>query len=54
MLKLCGFQTYRVDQEDEVEPITDAACCMAFGGGNLQVAILLSQRMVDRTKPKGH
>ncbi len=24
---------------------------MAFGGGNMQIAILLSQRMVDRSKP---
>jgi len=54
VLKLCGFQVYRVDQAEDVEPITDAACRMAFGGGNMQVAILLSQRMVDRTKPKGH
>ena len=41
-------------QAKDVEPVTDAACRMAFGGGNMQVAILLSQRMVDRTKPKGH
>jgi len=27
---------------------------MAFGGGNPLVAILLAQRMVSRTKPKGH
>ncbi len=54
VLKLCGFQVYRVEQENDVEPVTDAACKMAFGGGNVQVAILLSQRMTDRTKPKGH
>jgi len=53
-LKLCGFQCYRIDNEADVESITDVACSMAFGGGNVQVAILLSQRMVDRTKPKGH
>jgi sulfopyruvate decarboxylase TPP-binding subunit len=54
VLKLCGFHCYRVEREDDVEPMTDAACKMAFGGGNFQVALLLSQRMVDRTKPKGH
>jgi len=54
VLKLCGFHTYRLDHEDDAEPVTDAACRMAFGGGNLPVAVLLSQRMVDRTKPKGH
>jgi sulfopyruvate decarboxylase TPP-binding subunit len=54
VLKLCGFQCYRIDQEGDVESVTDAACRMAFGGGNMQVAILLSQRMLDRTKPKGH
>jgi hypothetical protein len=27
---------------------------MAFGGGNMQVAVLLSQRMTDRNKPKSH
>jgi sulfopyruvate decarboxylase TPP-binding subunit len=53
-LKLCGFQTYRVEHEDDVEPVIDAACRTAFGGGNMQVAILLSQRMVERNKPKGH
>ena len=54
VLRLCGFQTYRVDHEDDVEPVTDAACRTAFGGGNLPAAVLLSQQMVDRTKPKGH
>jgi sulfopyruvate decarboxylase TPP-binding subunit len=53
VLKLCGFQCYRIENEADVESITEAACRMAFGGGNM-VAILLSQRMVDRTKPKGH
>ena len=52
--ELCGFQLYRVEHEADVESITDAACNMAFGGGNPQVAILLAQRMVSRTKPKGH
>jgi len=54
VLKLCGFHCYRVDNEADVEPITEAACKRAFGGGNPQVAILLGQQMVSRTKPKGH
>jgi sulfopyruvate decarboxylase TPP-binding subunit len=54
VLKHCGFQVYRVEQENDVEPVTDAACRMAFGGGNFQTAVLLSQRMTDRNKPKGH
>jgi sulfopyruvate decarboxylase TPP-binding subunit len=54
VLKHCGFQTYRIEREEDVEPITESACRMAFGGGNMQVAILLSQRMTDRNKPKGH
>jgi sulfopyruvate decarboxylase TPP-binding subunit len=53
VLNLCGFQVYRIDEEAEVEDTVDAACSMAFTGGNFQVAILLSQRMVDRNK-KGH
>lgn len=53
VLNLCGFQIYRIDEEAEVEAIVDAACSMAFTGGNFQVAILLSQRMVDRNK-QGH
>ena len=53
-LKLCGFLTYRIEREEDVEPITESACRMAFGGGNMQVAILLSQRMTDRNKPKSH
>jgi sulfopyruvate decarboxylase alpha subunit len=48
-LKLAGFTTYRVDHADEVEEIVAAGCNMAFGG-NFQVAILLSQRMVERGK----
>ena len=53
VLNLCGFQIYRIDDETEVEATVDSACRMAFSGGNFQVAILLSQRMVDRNK-KGH
>jgi len=48
-LKLCGFTTYRVDHAADVEEIVAAGCNMAFGG-NFQVAILLSQRMVERGK----
>jgi sulfopyruvate decarboxylase TPP-binding subunit len=52
-LRLAGFQTYRVEQEADVEPMVESACSMAFGGGNMQIAILLSQRMVDRSH-QGH
>jgi sulfopyruvate decarboxylase TPP-binding subunit len=54
VLTLCGFHCVRADKESDVEPIVDAACKMAFGGGRPQVAILLGQEMVSRTKPKGH
>ena len=54
VLKHCSFQTYRIEREEDVEPITESACRMAFGGSNMQVAILLSQRMTDRNKPKSH
>jgi sulfopyruvate decarboxylase TPP-binding subunit len=53
-LKLCGFLTYRIEREEDIEDILASGCKMAFGGGNLQVAILLSQRMLDRYKPEGH
>ncbi|HZO46154.1 MAG TPA: phosphonopyruvate decarboxylase [Xanthobacteraceae bacterium] len=53
-LKLCGFLTYRIEREEDIEDTVAAGCKMAFGGGNLQVAILLAQRMVDRSKPEGH
>jgi sulfopyruvate decarboxylase TPP-binding subunit len=52
-LKLCGFRIYRVDQEGDVEEIVAAACDMAFGG-NLQAAVLLSQRMINRMKGGHH
>lgn len=54
VLTLCGFHCVRVDKEADVESATDAACKLAFGGGRPQVAILLGQEMVSRTKPKGH
>jgi sulfopyruvate decarboxylase TPP-binding subunit len=47
-LKLAGFLTYRAEREEDVAEIVAAGCNMAFGG-NLQVAILLAQRMVDRS-----
>lgn len=53
-LKLCGFMTYRIEREEDIDEIVGAGCKMAFGGGHLQVAFLLAQRMVDRSKPEGH
>ena len=46
-LKLCGFLTYRIESADMVDDIVGAGCDMAFDG-NLQVAILLSQRLIGR------
>jgi len=54
VLRQCGFQTYRIEREEDVAPLAESACRMAFGGGNMQVALLLAQRMTDRNKPKGH
>jgi sulfopyruvate decarboxylase TPP-binding subunit len=54
VLRHCGFQTSRIEREEDVEPLTESACRMAFGGGNLQVAVLLSQRLTERHKPEGH
>ena len=47
VLKLAGFLTYRIDDADSVDEVVGAACDMAFDG-NLQVAILLSQRLIGR------
>jgi len=47
VLKLAGFLTYRIDEADDVDDVVGAACDMAFDG-NLQVAILLSQRLIGR------
>ncbi len=47
VLKLTGFLTYRIDSADDVSDIVGAGCDMAFDG-NLQVAILLSQRLIGR------
>jgi sulfopyruvate decarboxylase alpha subunit len=46
-LKLSGFLTYRIEQADDVDAIVGAGCDMAFDG-NLQVAMLLSQRLIGR------
>jgi sulfopyruvate decarboxylase alpha subunit len=46
-LKLCGFLTYRVEAPQDVDDIVGGGCDMAFAG-NLQVAILLSQRLIGR------
>jgi sulfopyruvate decarboxylase alpha subunit len=45
VLRLCGFLTYRVETADAVDEIVGAGCDMAFNG-NLQVAILLAQRLI--------
>ena len=45
ILRLCGFLTCRVDDPNDVHEIVGAGCDMAFDG-DLQVAILLSQRLI--------
>ena len=45
VLGLAGFLTYRVETADAVDEIVGAGCDMAFEG-NLQIAILLSQRLI--------
>ena len=47
VLRLSGFLTYRIEQTEDVDDIVGAGCDMAFDG-NLQVAILLSQRLIGR------
>ena len=47
VLRLAGFLTYRIDSADAVDEIVGAGCDMAFDG-DLQVAILLSQRLIGR------
>jgi sulfopyruvate decarboxylase alpha subunit len=51
VLKLSGFLTYRIDNAEDVGEIVGAGCDMAFDG-NLQVAILLSQRLIGRKQWK--
>jgi sulfopyruvate decarboxylase alpha subunit len=45
VLRLAGFLAYRVESADMVDEIVGAGCDMAFNG-NLQIAILLSQRLI--------
>ena len=45
VLRLAGFLTYRVESADDVDEIVGAGCDMAFNG-DLQVALLLSQRLI--------
>ncbi len=47
VLRLSGFLTYRVDNADDVDQVVGAGCDMAFDG-DLQIAILLSQRLIGR------
>jgi sulfopyruvate decarboxylase alpha subunit len=47
VLRLSGFLTYRIDSAEDVDEIVGAGCDMAFDG-NLQVAFLLSQRLIGR------
>ena len=45
VLRLAGFLSYRVESADAVDETVGAACDMAFHG-DLQIAILLSQRLI--------
>ncbi len=47
VLRLSGFLTYRIDNAADVDEIVGAGCDMAFDG-NLQIAFLLSQRLIGR------
>jgi sulfopyruvate decarboxylase alpha subunit len=47
VLRLSGFLTYRVESAEDVDEIVGAGCDMAFDG-DLQIAILLSQRLIGR------
>jgi sulfopyruvate decarboxylase alpha subunit len=47
VLRLACFLTYRIEHADDVDDVVGAGCDMAFDG-NLQVAILLSQRLIGR------
>lgn len=48
-LKLCGFTTYHINSPDDLEDVVAAASDMTFDG-NLQIAILLGQRLIGRKK----
>jgi sulfopyruvate decarboxylase alpha subunit len=45
VLRLAGFLTYRIESAEAVEETVGAGCDMAFNG-DLQVALLLSQRLI--------
>jgi len=47
VLRLAGFLTYRIEREEDVDEVVGAGCDMAFDG-DLQVAVLLSQRLIGR------
>ena len=47
VLRLAGFLTYRIEREEDVDEVVGAGCDMAFDG-DLQVAALLSQRLIGR------
>jgi sulfopyruvate decarboxylase alpha subunit len=47
VMRLSGFLTYRIESAEAVDEIVGASCDMAFDG-NLQIAILLSQRLIGR------
>jgi len=42
---LMGIQVQRAETPDEVEPVMQAACAMAFEGGT-PMAVLLAQRLI--------
>jgi sulfopyruvate decarboxylase alpha subunit len=46
-LRLCDVHVYRADTADMVAPTAEAAIDLAFGG-ELAVAVLLSQRLIGR------
>jgi sulfopyruvate decarboxylase TPP-binding subunit len=47
VLAATGVKTYRVDSADDVADTAQAAADLAFGG-DLAVAVLLSQKMIGR------
>ncbi len=47
VLRLCNVLTYRVDRAEEAGETVQAAADLAFGG-DLAVAVLLSQRLIGR------
>jgi sulfopyruvate decarboxylase TPP-binding subunit len=49
VLKLCGFLTWRAEHAQDVDDLVGSGCDMAYGG-NLRIAILLSQRLVGHRR----